>query len=251
MFLKSGATVLLSLFLGACATQAVAPGNIGARDAAYNAPAKSVEAANSLVRQARVLVTSKHSAQALPLLDQAIPVYERAYRRDDVLAYSARSMPETLFYALQGHEKNTSARVYGAEWGLAYFLKGFALIDLQRVAEAKPAYEAAIALSPRNSQFLAERAHIHAIERDWTKSFIAFEKALEATEFSPSPVKNRETARALRGMAFAQVELGNLDAAKALHERVLQMDANDPISRKELIYIEGLKNRPSPSPARR
>ncbi|KQU84770.1 hypothetical protein ASC78_09750 [Variovorax sp. Root318D1] len=200
--------------------------------------AKNANSADALVRRAAELVSSKKPTEALPLLDQAIAQYERAYRESGVLAYSARSAPETLLYALEGHKQNIRAQVYGVEWGLAYFLKGFALIDLGRIPEAKAAYEAAIKLSPRNSQYLSERGHIHALERDWLGSLQAFDEALRAVELTPPALNTREKTRALRGMAFAQVELGNLNAAKALHERVLQIDPANRMSVNELQYIK-------------
>ena len=48
-------------------------------------------------------------------------------------------------------------------------------------------------------------------------------------------------------MAFAQVELGNLDAAKALHERVLRIEPANPISLNELRYIRDLEAKRRPS----
>ncbi len=242
MSMKSCAAILLSLLLCACA----------AKPEAASAPppaaaAKKAVAADALVRRADDLVSSKKHAQALPLLDEAIAQYERAYRQPGVLVYSARSGPETLAYALNGHKKNTPARVYGAEWGRAYFLRGFALVDLDRIPEAKAAYDAAIALSPRNSQYLSERGHILALERDWPGSLQAFDEALRAVELTPPALHTGEQARALRGMAFAQVELGNLDAAKALHERVLRIEPANPISLNELRYIRDLEAKRRPS----
>jgi tetratricopeptide (TPR) repeat protein len=237
MSVKLCVAFLLSLLVCAFAPS---PGALAASPAEA---AGNPDAADALVRRAAELVGARNHAQALPLLDEAIARYERAYRRPGVLVYSARSGPENLAYALAGHEKNIPIHVYGAEWGLAYFLRGFALIDLDRVPEAKAAYDAAIALSPRNSQYLSERAHIHAIERDWPGSLRAFDEALRAVELTPAPLYIQEQTRALRGMAFAQVELGNLDAAKTLHARVLRIDPANPMSMNELRYIRNLESK--------
>lgn len=235
MGMKFFAAILLSLLLSACATKPNVPA------APPAAQAKSVDAGTALVAQAAVFLNTKKPAQALPLADQAIAYYESTYRKSGVLVFSARSLPESMLYALEGAEAKMSAQVYGVEWGLAYFAKGFALVDLHRIPEAKVAYDAAIKLSPRNSKYLSERAQIDIVERNWQKALEAFQKALDAADLSPPQLKTAETTRALRGMAFAQVELGNLAAAKALHERVLQLDPKNEMSLNELRYIQNQK----------
>lgn len=229
------ATLPLLILLCACAGQPEIP------TGATGSPtvASAAEDANAtLVRQAAAFIGAKKPAQALALAQQAIAGYEKKFRQDAVLSYSARSLAETLWYASEGAKTQTSARVQGPEWGLAYFLAGYALVDLHRIPEAKQAFDAAIRLSPRNSQYLSERAQIDALEHDWHASFDEFKTALEAAEITPPESKTAETTRALRGMAFAQVELGDFEAAKALHARVLGLDPGNTVSKNELRYIQ-------------
>lgn len=235
MGMKFFAAILLSLLLSACATKPNVPAPLPA------AQAKSPDAGTALIEQAAVFLAAKKPAQALPLADQAIAYYESTYRKSGVLVFSSRSLPESMLYAMEGAKAKMSAQVYGIEWGLAYFLKGFALVDLHRIPEAKAAYDAAIRLSPNNSKYLSERAEIDAVERNWQKALEAFQKALDAADLSPPQLKTAETTRALRGMAFAQIELGNPAAAKALHERVLQLDPKNEKSLNELRYIQNQK----------
>jgi len=144
---------------------------------------------------------------------------------------------ETLVYVLEGPKANRPTKVHGPGWSLAYFAAGFALVDLHRNREAKEAFDAAIRLSPRNSKYLSERAHIDALEHNWRASLDGFKNSLDAVEFTPWDTKIPETTRALRGMAYAQIELGDLDAARALHGRVLELDPANTMSRDELRYI--------------
>lgn len=232
--------LLLATTLGACANKPashVAPAAAGTTNSSSSA---QVETANlRLLAQAAALVQAKKPAEALALAQSVVASFERLYRQDGVLSYSARSQIETLIYVLEGPKRSMSTVVHGPGWGLAYFMKGFALVDLQRLEEAKQAFDMAIELSPRNSKFLSERANIDVLERRWQASFDRFKEALDAAEMSPPDVKLSEFTRALRGMAFAQVELGDLKEAKALHERVLALDPDNAISKRELRFIEG------------
>ncbi|MGJ7606989.1 tetratricopeptide repeat protein [Variovorax sp. LT1R20] len=245
---KIPAVLLLSLLLGACASQPEGKGEAAAEGMASTKPTptttdEEVDANAKLVLQSLELIQAKKPAQALPLAQQAVAEYEKRYRQSGGLSFSSRSLVETLAYLAQAASANTPAQVHGPWWGFAHFAKGFALVDLYRISEAKEAFETAIHLSPQNSKYLSERGNIDALEKNWRASFDRFKQALEAAALSPEQVKTSETTRALRGMAYAEIELGNLDAAKALHERVLALDPANAMSRSELRYLQNLKNR--------
>lgn len=244
MIVRLIAAMALSLVLSACATKPDTPSSSNVVAAQGDAEA------NRWVEEAARLVVAHKPAQALPLAEKAIASYENAYRKEAGLVYSSRSPDESLLYALQGASAKTSTNVYGIHWGLAYFLKGYALVDLQRIAEARLAFDAAIALSPRNSKYLSERGEVEISQKNWAQALIIFQRALDAAEFSPPKLKTSETTRALRGMAYAQIELGNLDAAKSLHQRVLLLDPQNKISLNELEYIDKQQRRPNPLRAR-
>ena len=237
----------LLLLLAACTAPVPVPNDASATAATSTVKKDPDADAKKLLQTATEHIRAKAPAKALPLLDQTLAYYERAYRPTGSRAYSTRLPTESLAYMLEASQAKVDAKAYSQEWGAAYYYKAYALIDLQRMAEAKIALNAAIELAPRNAQFLAERGHIEATERNWPVSLKTFQKALDATEFSPADVKVQETTRALRGMAFAQVELKNLSAAEALHRRVLQLDPTDAVSRKELEYILKLRARPAVS----
>lgn len=239
MVTKFFAVILLSLLLSACATKPEAS------SPPPSAAGQKTDAGAALVQQATESVAAKKPAQALLLADKAIAYYESTYRKSGATAYSARSAAESLLYAMEGVKANTSVQVYDIEWSLAYFLRGFSLVDLHRIPEARIAFDAAIKLSPRNSAYLSERAETDIAERNWQGALETFQKALDAAEISPPERKTAETTRALRGMAYAQIELGNLDAAKALHERALQLDPGNEKSLNELRYIQNQKARSS------
>lgn len=253
---KRFAVVAGVLLLAACAapnapTPSSAP---AAPSAALEPQGPGADAGMSLrLQQAGQLMMAKKPAEALPVIDEVIAYFEKNYRQSTERVYSARWPTESLLYVLEASQAvpPTTARVYGATWGDAYFLKGYVLVELHRPEDAKAALTAAVALSPRNSRYLSERAEVYASQKDWNTSLREFRAALAAADFTPPALKNRELTRALRGMAFAQIELQDLDEAEALHRRVLQIDPNDAISLKELQYIRTLRARKSLPPGPR
>jgi tetratricopeptide (TPR) repeat protein len=247
---KLFAAFALTLLLAACATpNAPTPPSASTATSKPQTPDDDAGMDRRLERAGQWVLARK-SAEALPLLDEVIAHFERKYRNGAERAYSARSPAESLLYLLEASKAQppTGARVYAATWGQAYFLKGYALVELRRLDDAKAALTSAIDLAPHNSQYRSERGQVYAYQRDWRTSLQEFRAARDAAEFTPPELKNRELTRALRGMAFAEVELQNLDEAEAIHKRVLQIDPNDAISLKELRYIRTLRARKNLSP---
>jgi Flp pilus assembly protein TadD len=133
------------------------------------------------------------------------------------------------------------AAVYSAHWGDAYFLKGYALVELRRLPEAEAALRAAIALAPRNSQYLTELGQVQLRQRNLAGALESFTAAEAAVEFSPPQSKNLELGRALRGQGYVQIENRQLDAAEALYKRALALDAGDRHALGQLGYIQSLR----------
>ena len=80
----------------------------------------------------------------------------------------------------------------------------------------------------------------------------AFERAEEAAQtFSPEAKRNDELARAWRGQAYVEVELGKLDAAEQLYLRCLELDKNDQRAQTELEYVRNKRKDADPRDAAR
>jgi len=129
-------------------------------------------------------------------------------------------------------------------WSSAYFLKGYALIDLERPAEARAPLDRALALSPDNAHFLAELGHFHQIRKDWPAAMATFKRAEgAASSTSPEEVRKTELARAWRGMGYVLIETNRIAEAEILYRKCLDLDQNDASAKHELQYIAGLKTR--------
>jgi len=141
----------------------------------------------------------KHSTGFLP--------YEAKYKDRNTDYYAARSLIELMGYLTKAAVSNRTAMGVSINWSSAYFLKGYALIDLERPAEARAPLDRALALLPDNAHFLTE------------------------------------LGRAWRGMGYVLIETNRIAEAEILYRKCLELDQNDAIAKHELQYIAGLKTR--------
>jgi tetratricopeptide (TPR) repeat protein len=225
--------LLLALVLGGKAPAWAAPQLSGLAAAAAELPKR-----DERFEKVATLIAGHDPAGAIKVLERIIADNEKAHRGETRQVYCARSPAESLLYAGMGAEAKKEVVVFGPDWSMAIFLKGFSLIDLQRPDEARPLFERAVAMSPMNAQFLGELAEWHKSARDWGEAYALFERASAAAEFSPDEMKSHDKRRALRGMGFVLIEQGRLDEAEALFRKVLDMDPNDSGAKSELQYID-------------
>lgn len=175
-------------------------------------------------------------------LDKIIAAYELRYQGQASRPYTGRSQMEGLMYLLEAaaskQEPKQGAIIVPQTWSDAWYLKAYALIELRRAAEARSALEAALALAPRNSQYLGELGTWYLGQRNWPQALKIFEQAeAAAKEFSPPEVKNKELSRAWRGIAYVYVEQGRWDDAEKVYLQCLELDKNDRRAQNELNYV--------------
>lgn len=151
-----------------------------------------------------------------------------------------------MYLAEVANAKTGSAKVVSANWAYAYYLKAYALLELGRLSEARSNLERALALSPRNSQFLSELGNFYQRERNWTQALQTFQLAeAAAKEFSPLNAKNIELSRAWRGIGFVYVEQNRFEEAEKIYQQCLELDKNDTRAANELRYVRNLKAKQS------
>ncbi len=190
------------------------------------------------------LVKAKRPFEAIPLFDRVAAAYEAKYKDKSVDYFCARSSVEELYYLAQAaaSARKRNAMVVSPNWADAYYLKGYALMELNRVAEAKVQLQRATSLAPQNAQFLSEYGHVLQVQRDWAAAHASFKSAEQAArEFSPEAVRNSDLGRAWRGMAYSLIEMKRLDEAEALYRKCLELDKNDASAAHELRYIQSLR----------
>ena len=208
-----------------------------------NPPAASARADEAEQQQhvdaAAKLLQQGKPVEAIDGVDKVIAHFE-ALRKDKTnVAYCARSPAESLIYLVEAAKNNTATSVYGPAWCDAYFLRGYALIELGRTAEARAALERAVQLAPREAHYRSELADLYAREKNWNQALAAFDASANVAEESVDKEhKNAELGRALRGKGFVLVELGRLDEAEAMYRRCLALDPADRKAMNELRYVQ-------------
>lgn len=195
------------------------------------------EAAKSPVDSAADLIGAGKPAEAVALLDALIADQEKQRRGETRQGYCARSPAEALLYTVGAANEKKAAVVLPQDACYSIFLKGFALIDLNRSDEARPWLEQAVAMAPSNAHFLGELAEWYKIRKDWPKSRSLFLRAVAASELSPDNRKIFDKGRAMRGLGYILIEEGKLDEAETLYRQCLKLDPNDDRSKRQLEYI--------------
>src|SRR3954454_12022723 len=125
------------------ATQARAP-------AATQAAPSPKSADSQLIETAYDFIHSGKPGEALPVLDGIISRSTALYAGEKRQIYTSRSPTEALYYMALAASQKKSAVAIDETWSMALYLKGFALIDLERADEAKPLFDKAIAMAPMN-----------------------------------------------------------------------------------------------------
>ncbi|WP_411878392.1 tetratricopeptide repeat protein [Polaromonas sp. YR568] len=214
-----------------------------APDAVPQAAANPEDAAMAQQLQAAAqLLQSGQAARAITDLDKIIAAYELRYKGEKARLYTGRWQMESLMYLLETanskEEPRQSAIIVPQVWSDALYLKAYALIELRRPAEARGALEAALAMAPRNAQYLGELGNLYLGQRNWPVAQKMFEQAeAAAKEFSPPDAKNKELSRAWRGLGYVYVEQGRWDDAEKIYLQCLALDRNDRRAQNELNYV--------------
>ena len=175
---------------------------------------------------------------AIKSVEPIIAAHDKIIADEKRQVYGARTQTETLVYLMMPGPNKEGVVVMGPSWGAALYIKGYALIDLQRGDEARTFLERAVAMSPYNAQFIAELAEWHKARNEWEEALALFQRAQEASEFSPDNSKVSEKGRAMRGIGFIQIEQGKLSEAETTFNKCLEPDPNDGRAKNELAYIQ-------------
>jgi Flp pilus assembly protein TadD len=251
--------MLPCLFLAAFLAQFPVPskaqdpqGGTLAADAAAKDEDAAEAARNARLRQALGLIgENRHDEAVRDVLDPLIAEFEAKYADAETRIYCPTTPAEALVYmagvaadADRGVSEYKRAVAVSPTWAFAYYYKAYALLDLDRVDQARPFLEKALSLAPMNPLFLSELGHMRRMRTDWEGSLQAYADSLAATEIGSTDAGRKlDQARAMRGQGYALIELGRLDEAKAKYRKSLKLDPGSSIAKDELDYIKQLKNK--------
>jgi tetratricopeptide (TPR) repeat protein len=185
------------------------------------------------------LLKQRRPAEAITsAFDKVIARYDEKFGTDTRKIYAARTAQESLLYLLQSANAKQPAVIVSFVWSDGYYYKGFALVELGRFADARIQFDRALTMSPMNAYYLEELGDLNTRQKDWPAALEKFHLAEEAARaYSPPAVKNRELARAWRGIAYVLVEQNKLDEAENLYRQCLELDKDDQRAANELKYV--------------
>jgi Flp pilus assembly protein TadD len=217
--------------------------------AAATDPDKDVQL-QKFLEEARALIDAKKAQVAIEKCDKVIAAFAAHYAKSEHKVYCARTSSENLSYLMKAaaamnkgefEKGKKDAIVLSSTWASAYYMKGWALEELNKLREARAAIKEAIELSPCNSQYGTELGYLYTLEKDWAKAEETYRAAEEHASLSPDDAKQIELARARRGTGYVLVELGRLDEAEEKYLQCLKDDPNDKKAAAELEYVRNLK----------
>lgn len=192
-----------------------------------------------------LLTTGKPQEAINKHYNKVIDFFEPRVAKLGSKIYASRSTQEALLYLLQAAaDSKQEAVVVKSTYAYAYFLRGYALAELNQNTEAKASIERAVQMSPSNAQFLAELGNQHIRARNWNASLETFQRAeTAARDFSPEDSKQFELGKALRGQGYALVELNRLSEAEAAYNKAISLNSRDRMAIAELKYVQSLKKK--------
>lgn len=190
------------------------------------------------VGQASEMLFNGDFAGAIKTVDPVIASYEEKFKDNQSTIYCASGAPQTVMLMGMAAQSKKDAAALDSTWCNALFIKGFALIDLGRLAEAGPFLKKAADMAPLESHYINEYAEWHKTNRNWQQAYDLFSEASSVAEFTPENDRKAVKARSLRGMGFALIELGKLDEAEKLFKESLKLVPKNPSALNELQYIK-------------
>lgn len=188
--------------------------------------------------------SSGQPARAVTEADLVIAEFEARFNKADTLYLCGETQAETILNMTLATTTGKSAVAVPGEWCSAHFVKGFALIDLGQPDRAEPELRQATEMAPYNAHYLNEYAELIKSRRQWQQSYDLFSHAAEIADVYPAGGRKEVKARALRGMGFAKIELGDLDGAERLFKQSLVLQPNYPAALSELRYIAAQRAKP-------
>lgn len=187
--------------------------------------------------QGLTALKAKKCAEALDLFESVDRTFTEAYAKGP-RAWCARGPKEVTAYLLMASVQKVSSVAIGPLWCDAIYFGAYCLTELGRTEEAAGRLDRALAMAPRNSRYLSERADLLVRQRKLEKALDMFRQAEEFSDLTPNPDAAKSyRSRACRGVGYVLIEQGKLDDAEATYRHCLEIDPKDRKSFRELGYI--------------
>ena len=201
------------------------------------APADPDAAALPTIEAAKSVLQLHHPQQALDLLAPLLDGYAARLATEKRRVYCGMSGTEALLYMSMAAKDRTGAVAIGPAYCDALYFKGYALIDLGRIADARAVYMQLATLAPMHAHFASELGQSYRPEKNWPAMLERCTAAAGMTTLTVDADQKREKLFAWHCQGFALTELGRLDESEKLYLDCLALDPLDTHARQELTYI--------------
>jgi tetratricopeptide (TPR) repeat protein len=183
------------------------------------------------------LIRAGKAKKAISEFDQVIAASDRRHFGDTRKRFCARDAQDAQRIVKDARAAGSEPVLIASTVCDAHFGKGFALIDLGRGDLAEAELRRASELAPFDAHYANEYAELFKSRRDWDTSLTLFTHAWNIVDKDPAGPDAGLAARALRGIAYNEMMLGNLDEAERNFHRSLEFEPGNKAASIELGYI--------------
>lgn len=181
-------------------------------------------------------------------LNDVINRYETKYAHNPEKLYSARGPVQSLWYmvAAADTDRSRDAVALGPAWAMAYWARGYAYTEMARYPEAEAELKKALALSPNDAQYTGELAYVYQVQKRTNESLALYASMPDMVPTMDNwndTMKDEYRCKALRGQGYDLVELKRYDEAVVAYRACMKIIPDEPKSKAELGYIEGLRGK--------
>jgi tetratricopeptide (TPR) repeat protein len=193
-----------------------------------------------IVHEARRLIAGGERSQAVRALEELLaripPGWRPRAEAPDEVQVAFWNMEEFLQYvahhqAAGDRRKLTWVRPSYSE---ACYLLGYLAVEEGDYAAARRHVERGLGLEPDHPLLLCELGMIEGGARRHGEALGCYRKAADCRPWTPPGV----LARALRGVGFSLIELGELDEAEEAFRQSLELEPDNTTARQELQIID-------------
>ncbi len=215
------------------------------------------ESAEASIRRGIALLEAGRCDEAIRSgFDPAIAEFERRVEPGMRVMASRAGGASALLSLITAASDGASAVVVDSTWPDTIYLRAFCLVELRRPDEAAQALQRALEMIPNDVLYASELGHILQERRDFSGALAVFRAAVENGEMLERTGAFQATpeypaglpillgvslfdlrCRAMRGVGFSLIELGDLDGAERVFRQVLALNPSDERSLGELQYI--------------